>query len=236
MAAISAKARSRGLKCNKSLANKKYSDTDEGYFDSLSPAACYWAGFIAADGCIGTGTMLQVYQSDKEHLVRFTSAINYTGPILERFSPLSYRSCWHVNVYSARIVDSLWRLFGVGRKKSLTLQPPPPGLTRDQQLAYVTGYLDGDGYIAISGAGHLTCGMVGTKLFLEWVRSVVGVPGCLVLKPKSTGLVVGKSDTYQLGWTHGPARQVLDTLSAVHGTAGCRLPRKWEKYYARLAA
>lgn len=62
---------------------KKY-NVNENFFSLDTPESFYWAGFIAADGCILKN--LKVLEiglgiKDKKHLKKFKSAIKYTGNI-----------------------------------------------------------------------------------------------------------------------------------------------------------
>ena len=51
--AVFQKARSIGVKRNSKF-RRKHSVCDDYFSDTRSLEVCYWAGFIAADGCVGS--------------------------------------------------------------------------------------------------------------------------------------------------------------------------------------
>lgn len=68
----------------------------------------------------------------------------------------------------------LERNFCITPRKTFTLQPPTH-LTRDLSLAFIVGYIDGDGCIFTEKprTGHLRLGLhvVGTREMMLWVQS-----------------------------------------------------------------
>ena len=60
-------------------------NVNDDFFNNPNILNCYWAGFIAADGCIGrrNNNVLSIGLSskDKQHLETFKNNINFSGPI-----------------------------------------------------------------------------------------------------------------------------------------------------------
>jgi hypothetical protein len=142
---------------------------DDGFFsDPSNPLACYWAGFIAADGCIDhkgqDSIALHLHVRDYDHLVRLTRDIQFTGPIARKACGRRISLRFH---HAQRMVDDLGYLFNVTSRKSLTLQPPV--ITGPSALAFVAGYLDGDGWVTRHSAG-VTVGVLGTWNMVAWIR------------------------------------------------------------------
>jgi hypothetical protein len=229
---IRQKASRLSLKGNLSIAKKRYTQTNETFFHSPTTRSSYWAGMIASDGCVFGGRMLQLFQSDRTVLERFAKEVNYLGPILHKNSPLSGRPNFYVNIYSHQMVEDLRRAFAITPAKSFTLEPPPL-LSRPNSLAYLCGYIDGNGTICLSSKGRLSVGMVGSRRVLVWARGLLG-GGSLVEKPLTTGRVVGKRSTWSLYWSGRSAMRVLGELDATENVSDLQLERKWN-VYRRLA-
>jgi hypothetical protein len=224
--AIHQKASRLGLVGDRRRPSTKYRRTDHNYFARSGVHTPYWAGLIAADGCVHGGKMLQLFQSDEGVIRRFAEAVCYDGPIRHKSSPLSGRPNYSVTIYSRQMVADLLSRYGIGPAKSLTLQPPAQ-LGRENALAFITGYLDGDGSICLVN-GKLTMSVVGTQPFLQWVGRTLG-GGRIRKKPKTTGRVVGKNDVWCLQATGSVAGRMLGELMSVSELAGLRMARKWDK-------
>lgn len=125
-------------------------------------------GFLAADGCITRGNCLRVNVAlgDRDHLGRLRSFLRATHPIatVSGYAALS--------IYSPELVTLLGS-YGITPRKSLTLRPPV-GLSKEDSLAYLSGYFDGDGYLTVSPGGYLTWQVLGTEALLSWARGVLG--------------------------------------------------------------
>lgn len=219
------KANRLGLKNDRTGKPLKHHSTKAWYFKEPTTRSSYWAGFIAADGCVFGGRMLQVFQSDRSVIERFAREIDYQGPVLHKNSPLSGRPNYYINVYSREMVSDLWQVFGIGPKKSLMLTGPV-GLSHENALAFVTGYIDGDGSICRTANGRLALSLVGTRAFLSWVRGLMPTKGSLSNKPLSVGRIRGRHIVSALQWS--PAQVILETLLSVSGIDDLRLPRKWD--------
>jgi len=137
-----------GLKSlTKCVGRRKYTRDDD-YFEHPNLENSYWAGFIAADGCVSK--MSDTYQSlniglsikDKKHLLKFKKSISYNGKLRNYTKNKSV----YLTIYSCQITNDLLNNFNITSQKTYTLQPP--NLIEENLIkAYIIGYLDGDGSI-----------------------------------------------------------------------------------------
>ncbi len=133
---------------NLGINNNKYSFNDT-VFDKIdSEEKAYWAGFIAADGCIlrrGKGfsdqLSITLHKKDIDHLKKFLKFLSSNHPIKRE------RNQWgnnyaRITICSNRLSKGLSRLNIVPRKtKTYKL----PQLSGDLMRHFVRGYFDGDG-------------------------------------------------------------------------------------------
>src|SRR5437588_2831725 len=66
----------------RNLPRYKWYRVDERYFARIRPEASYWAGFLAADGCIHptvNSVSLSLSEADVLHVEAFRSAVCYSG-------------------------------------------------------------------------------------------------------------------------------------------------------------
>lgn len=169
------------------LANTRYTH-DKTFFAEPNLQNSYWAGFLAADGCIKPRRTLSLSQNpdDVTHLAQFCRAIQFTGPIRynppRRNNPLVAhgRGIFEVSIHgSDKLIADLEQNFMVTRRKSNTLNPPM-GLNRENELAYIAGYIDGDGSVFVSDRKrgypsdrYPTIVVVGLKSVVGWIRETI---------------------------------------------------------------
>ena len=179
--------RNAGLQSFLSQKNKKIYTYEENYFSEKSLGACYWAGFIAADGCVYKPTKgelalsVQIHADDQEHLKDFAKTLGgRTYPIRKRFDKRTGNTYSSISttIHNNLIVKSLEETFNIHPRKSLTHEPPI-GLSRDQNLAFIAGYIDGDGSYSSYASGSTTrrprISICGTYDFLTWIINQLGV-------------------------------------------------------------
>jgi hypothetical protein len=124
----------------------KYSHEEE-FFSEPNLLNSYYAGLIAADGCIirrkkynSVEMKLDLESKDRYYLEKFKSSINSTGPIGDytyicHFTgkPKEYS---RFIIYTAkRIATSLEENFNITSAKTYTLNPP--NLNNDLAMAYI---------------------------------------------------------------------------------------------------
>ena len=126
---------------------------------------CYWAGFIAADGCISSPEgrskrlSFNLARTDKDHLVKFQKSVG-AGKIYDTES-VSYF------LHSDTVCNDLEKVFKITPRKTFTLEPPD--LSGDFATAFIAGLIDGDGSYTKNG-NRPTLSLVGNKEMLFWVK------------------------------------------------------------------
>lgn len=158
--------------------NFKYTKNDN-FFSQETPESFYWAGFIAADGCITEklknnkyfirGLSLELSILDIEHLQKFINAIEYTGDI-KIYDKAAGRKSASLRISSSIIINDL-KKFNIVPRKSLIYTFPQ--LLIDHKLVnhFMRGYFDGDGSFFMKketrGKDQLCMSICGTKEFLQ---------------------------------------------------------------------
>lgn len=169
--AIQKRANLLKLRGNNRLAQKLYS-YDNKFFDTPNIQNCYWAGFIAADGCVcekDTYLGFSIGKKDEEILYNFKQQVLYDGPI--RYYTLDNHQYVDLRMYSMHHWhNKLREYWNITPKKSNTLRPP--NLINKQHIyAYIIGYFDGDGTMGwYKNDKYFAFGFCGTQIMMEWIR------------------------------------------------------------------
>jgi len=145
---------------------------NEDFFNRDTLCSCYWAGFIAADGTIvktkyQTSLILWLAAKDKIHLEKFKSSLNFSGEVLEY--NYNNKPSARVIINSAKIATVLKNRYNIIPNKSLVLKPPKR-LRAKKSLAWIKGYIDGDGSI-IKYKGKYKINVIETEQILDWIQS-----------------------------------------------------------------
>lgn len=224
VASVLLKANSIGLKRNSKF-RRKYEVNDDFFANIDSLACCYWAGFIAADGCVGSPKKnclrLKIKDTDLDHLKTFQYSIGYNGKL--HFSHKNENTYACINIHSKKIVEDLAR-FNITKRKTLTLEPPP--LDGEQALAFLIGYIDGDGCISIEKLknehARLRLSIIGTHNMIRWAKAIFDdiVPFSTNANPRK----VGKVFQYSIA-----SKKALHVLSELQKINVPKLGRKWNK-------
>lgn len=221
--------------CAASLASKaaakvnKIHHQKEDFFSDNSLESFYWAGFIAADGCItDNGNALAIKLSEKDicQLEEFLKVTEATNNILnsgneDRKRVVISNPTWTLN---------LKEKFNIGSVKSLTHEPPnTEDWTIDQIKAFIVGYADGDGTICYCGQDkYLKFGFIGTLKFLSWIKNFIVQEYQITLK--DTAIQHKKNcpnkNVYELNIYCSKAKKVLSDLKQL---PIYKLERKWSK-------
>lgn len=153
------KASYEGLTQHSNL-GRKYSCNKE-YFRVPNLENCYWAGFLAADGCVsGNKISFSLCNKDSYALSEFIDAIDYTGKIYDKGESKS------VQVSCPEMIRDLQRNFNITPRKSKTLLPP--NITDHKLIAsFIKGVIDGDGSVHIYSK-RIT--VYGTMALLSWIK------------------------------------------------------------------
>jgi len=207
---------------------KKHSK-DEDYFSIPNLENSYWAGFIAADGCCYTKSnalMVKLSKKDTNHLEKFSKCIQYTGNLNFGTSLTRGKICYSagLQIYSAsKILLDLKNNFNVVDRKTFTLESPI-NLSEENQLAFIKGYIDGDGYIYLDKKQKtLEVGVAGTKQFLIWIKETVDklIPTNKILAQVRK---VENIHKYKIA-----GKRAIKFLNILHKMPTPELKRKWNK-------
>lgn len=229
------------------LAQRKYSYNDK-YFDTPTVENCYWAGYIAADGCIGrkkdgSDIYLKLSLSSKDDYLLdiFSSHINSTYPIKkqttkwwsEKSKSYSYYSC--LALWCAENLHySLNKHWNITQNKSLTLIPPKEYIKNELAYAFLIGLFDGDGWITKitrkSGKEYFSWGVCGTYDMMLWVKDVCNE---LINEPNNTNVTKNNS-IYRYIISGRNAVKLAQTLNMVVNIPW-KMRRKWENCMALVA-
>jgi hypothetical protein len=243
---IKNKARSLGLKGDRTLHTIKYL-IDRNYFDSPNIENSYWAGYIAADGSLNSARntiKLVCSAKDIEILENFNICTNSTYPIKIYKGRILYHDNkeYQCSDYAEIQISSshnlrknLLKYWNITDNKSLTLQPPNI-INIKHNIAYICGYIDGDGGCFYCNQG--TAGMTfnlhisGTYNLLEWIIKIIRE-----LKPdlkfKGTISLNGNSkNNYKIVWSSNLAKEIHNTLKT-YVNIPYKLKRKWDIDYEK---
>ena len=209
--------RRAGVEANPSTV---YRRTDHHYFDVVDIERAYFAGFLAADGCVvGNSIKVGLARFDRCWLEMFARVLGLQQPIFDYVNNKD-RLCSGIVVTSKYWREALERLYGIVPAKAKTLQPPPEladSPEAPEAWAFVRGYFDGDGHARKNNTGlQITSG---SRVFLEWViRSVMGSYHSIHLH----------NDSWGCGVTGPVFRRTVPLLYA-GSTPDTRLARKYER-------
>jgi hypothetical protein len=210
-----------GIEIIKEMRQKKHSH-NVNYFSKFDQETCYWAGFIAADGCIypkENKVKLRLGSLDREHLERFREVIEYSGDI---YDEPNYPSS-EINIYSAvQVISDLYRYYNITGRKSLTLKPP--NLTEHLwSKCYIIGYIDGDGCISEKQGNSLGLDILGTLEMLFFIKNKFEV---WYPRKKNPQDIYCRGKFYRFAVSGKRAVHILTDLLSFDVP---RLERKWNK-------
>jgi len=137
------------------------------FFSRFSVETCYWAGMLAADGNISATQhpkiSLGLKNSDIGHLEKFSKALEFDGRIYR------YDRQSSIVLTSDYMAYDLWKMFGIGPKKSLTIQPPDR-MPVEFAAHFIRGYIDGDGSFLRT---RPQLAILGTESMMTWMRNIL---------------------------------------------------------------
>lgn len=148
---------------------------NEKFWDNDTESSFYWAGFIAADGCL-TGKNNRILSiglsnKDKSHLEKFKKDIGATHPILDGKNNSVY-----INIRSGKLEKSLGR-FGIVPRKTKVLCFPEWLINHPFVHHFMRGYFDGDGCWSIKNnhkkIKQMGFCLLGTECFLNTFRNIL---------------------------------------------------------------
>jgi len=200
-------------------------EIDETAFKEYTQESCYWAGFLAADGCIGKDNTVRVELAakDKDHVFRFKQFCKSEHLVSHNDKKDSYK----VGFCSPIITSDLYYKYAVSVDKTHNLiLPLLPNL--DNYQHYLRGFFDGDGCITtfFNNRPKATFRVFLTSGSLVFLQEVLQL---LI----SESIVVGGSIQKKAANCWHIQFGVKDStsfLNWIYNGATVYLPRKYEKY------
>lgn len=163
--------------------------------EELSEEACYWLGFIFADGCVSAKPRwclaVNLKHQDLDHLLKLEAFLG--GRARAGKKAARYMA------FSKELVQLLVML-GVLPRKSTEPGLPPEGLTDEQSIALLRGMFDGDGCLhEAKRFGALSAHFCGHPDVVDWfitamLRHNVPKPGSLRKRGNTTYAQWAKQD------------------------------------------
>jgi hypothetical protein len=163
---------------------RKYTCNDS-FFSVPNPQNSYWAGFIAADGCIEEKSKrlrIKLALADEIILKEFKKQIEFSGNFYKETHIKRGKVCYStkINITSKQLITDLNNNFNITTKKSLTLKPPI-NLNKECTEAFIRGFIDGDGSFCITKSRpnklgtrqYLILSIVGTYDVLLWIQNYI---------------------------------------------------------------
>lgn len=148
------------------MGNRKYL-LNHNFFSTPNEENCYWAGFIAADGHLVKNTLqINLSIKDIQHLEKFLKSIQYTGSIHQYKN--GGHPCASLRITSKSIVQDLNNIFNIpsGNKNKRLL--PLKNFSDINLLAFIKGYIDGDGWVGRNKIGICSP----EKELLKWIKYI----------------------------------------------------------------
>lgn len=152
----------------------------EDFFSTKTLESCYWAGFLAGDGCVlqREGRKPEIYLElaavDKKHVEKIAKLIG--GSIRDRTKSRRgsdktfYSTRWRAA--SDQLADDLKNNFNVVAAKSLVAEPPV-NLSDEQTYAFIAGLYDSDGHYGYTPTKRPRSKLVGTEKMMHWVNDKI---------------------------------------------------------------
>jgi hypothetical protein len=163
---------------------KKYSCNDD-FFSNENEHSFYWAGFIAADGCVfkrgGSRTLhLNLSENDLEHLLEFKNIINFNGVVHTNIAKHSLTNPkWNdsikksLQISSAKIFEDL-KIFNIIPNKTKVYTFPEWLKNHTLVNHFMRGYVDGDGsWFEDKSRRRICFELRGNQEFLQDYKSIL---------------------------------------------------------------
>lgn len=205
---------------------RKYNVNDN-FFSEPNILNCYYAGFIAADGCIPSrdrnSLLIELSSKDRQWIEIFKKNLQIESPIRDRIDKGKYPMSG-ISFTSSKIIRDLKNIFNIIPKKSLTLMPPN---IEDKKLkyAFICGYIDGDGSIIHyinekRNRDTIFLSILGTYKMCSWIKETFKDI------TNNTGTIHEKTNTkiFKIVFNTKSARDIIKQLYALDVP---KLKRKW---------
>jgi len=156
--------RNRVYNLHYNIGDKRRFTLNKRFFQQPNNINSYWAGFLAADGCVHYNNLsLEIHKKDIKHLQKLCSVLCFNGTINERKT----RETASVHIINDYIVEDLLKNFNITPRKAKTLIPP--NISKEENIrSFIRGYIDGDGSYSPK-YNNMTAR--GTKEVLQWIKN-----------------------------------------------------------------
>lgn len=198
-------------------------EVDSSVFSIYTEESCYWAGFLAADGCIDINGTIGLELKDKEAIEAFKSFCKSEHTISHNELKDSYR----IRFVSTKMQEDLSDNFNVSVDKTFSMLPPL--LDSCYYSSYYRGFFDGDGCLTEFFNNRPTASyrVFLTNGSLEYLKETLVI--LRNLKVIKGGSIQKKAATC---WHIQLAIQDSNTfLNWIYSGKGYSLSRKYDKYY-----
>lgn len=219
------------LKGNSSLAHRIYS-LNENFFEIPNILNSFYAGWIAADGCIckhsenKISIQICIQHKDIDLISDFQKNIDWGGNLYlgdnNRGIGKNAQKVIRMSVCSKKLSEDLQKNFNITSRKTFTLGAP--NLTnKDLILAYIAGYIIGDGGFSLRKLnGKLTPQLYvcGNYDFLVWLKQQLDI----YFPSNQLSSLTKNHSIYQWSTTGKRATEILRYLYQLPTP---KLQRKW---------
>ena len=230
-----------GLKSG--LKHKLYNNIKLDYFKNITLESSYWCGFLAADGCLVQNKSkpntyrlcLSVSIKDEEHLKLFQTAMGHDRPITH-FKPkggvvdgrqIEGGGMCFINICQAS--HFVGDLAAMGIIPNKTKRIPPPRLKDNLlKLAWIKGYIDGDGHLGVTAEDRVNVGISSScETILHWIKKEIDdmFPTSYLYREYSS-VNKAPNEAWYYSIVGYRAFRVIDALSLLPTPY---LARKWER-------
>jgi hypothetical protein len=197
-------------------------------FDTIDEYSAYWAGYLAADGCISDNNDLYlcIHSDDIAQVENFRDFLGSNHSI--GINTDKYSRCTFGVKIPDNMAESLLDKFGITPRKSLTYMYPPDLSKSSYFSHFLRGYFDGDGCIcesfsnSNSNLATLYVTIIGSKTFIEQLSQDISN-----LIPEVSFTIQEKDATKTIKFCTNSSFKILDYM---YKDAEVYLYRKYEKY------
>lgn len=221
---------------NMKLHLKMWERLDHDFFAKETADAFYWAGFIAADGCVtypkkkGASPILgiKLTRKDENHLYKFKKIINAENKIYQYKTKNKFKSKKQQFLYnsglhicSKRIVKDLEK-FNITPRKTATYEFPEWLINHPLVSHFMRGYFDGDGCITL----RRKFSIAGNEKFLETCKTIL----INKIKIKNNKIYKYKNSKSLYSLWYSDKNSLINIFNFLYDNANVYLDRKFIIY------
>lgn len=212
---------------------------NEDFFKEDTESVFYWAGYIAADGCVRIHTTkysksptLELVSVDGDHIVKFLSHINCKSKNNDDILPFYTRIVGNskinkIYLTSKSIFNDLGNRFNIHPNKTKTHEFPIHLKKHPLMRHFLRGYFDGDGGVYLNKSRknfQMTARICGTLEFLQEYKEV--------LESGSNFLSISKPYIHngQGALNYGGNIQMIKIRDYLYNNASIFMERKYNQF------